>query len=311
MKKYLASLKKNKGLKLLALMLALAAWVAVGSEERTETTVQMALELRNIPKNLMVTNEIPSQLEVRLQGPRSVVRELTSDRLHKQIDLSGAKPGVHTEILTPSGLNFPRGVVVTRIRPSALSISLDQALVRRLEVQPVIKGSPVPGFELSEVVLTPKEVLMRGPKNDINQLKFINTIPIDISRLSSSIARDVELDFQNLPLTYLENQPIIAKIGIRPKLQTKTFTNIAVEANGAAGPVRLQPPRITVTVRGPVTNLEHLRAEDLNSRVNVKNLKSGRHQVPVNVELPEGFELVKVSPEILTVRVLKPAISKS
>ena len=59
MKKYLASLKKNRGLKLLALLLALAAWFAVGSEERTETTLQLALELTNLPKHLMVTNEIP------------------------------------------------------------------------------------------------------------------------------------------------------------------------------------------------------------------------------------------------------------
>ena len=80
MNKYLASLKKNKGLKLFALLLAFAAWMAVGSEERTETTLQMILELTNVPKHLMVINEIPSQIEVRVQGPRSVIRELSTDK---------------------------------------------------------------------------------------------------------------------------------------------------------------------------------------------------------------------------------------
>ena len=178
MKKYLVSLKKNKGLKLLDLFLAQAAWYAVGS-----------------------VNEIPSYLEIRVQGPRSVIRDLASDRLQKQIDLANAKPGNRTELLTPGTLNFPRGVVVTRIRPSALSIELDQAQVQRLEVQPVIKGSPAPGFEIGEVVISPKEALVRGPKNDVSRMKYINTIPIDISKLSSSISREVELDFQNLPLT--------------------------------------------------------------------------------------------------------------
>jgi YbbR domain-containing protein len=305
LKKYLASLKKNRGLKLLALLLALAAWFAVGSEERTETTLQMALELTNLPKHLMVTNEIPSQLEVRVQGPQSVIRELTTDKLHKQIDLSGAKPGTHTELLTPNSLNFPRGVVVTRIRPSALSIDLDQALIRRMEVQPVIKGSPAPGFEVSEVIVTPKEALVRGPKRDINQLKFINTIPIDINKLSSSVTRDVELDFQNLPLTYLDSQPLVAKITIRPKLQTKTFNNIVVVPYGATGPLRLDPSKVSITVRGPVTNLEVLRAEDITARINLKNLKAGLYEAKVAVSLTDGFEVLKVSPETLSVRILK------
>jgi YbbR domain-containing protein len=305
LKKYLGSLKKNRGLKFLALLLALATWFAVGSEERTETTLQLALELTNLPKHLMVTNEIPSQLEVRVQGPRSVIRELTTDKLHKQIDLSGAKPGTHTELLTPNSLNFPRGVVVTRIRPSALSIELDQALIRRVEVQPVIKGSPAQGFDVGEVGIAPKEALVRGPKRDINQLKYINTIPIDINKLSSSVTRDVELDFQNLPLTYLDSQPLVAKISIKPKLQTKTFTNIIVIPNGATGPLRLDPSKVSITVRGPVTNLDVLRPEDITARINLKNLKAGLYEAKVAVDIPDGLEILKISPEKLSVRIIK------
>jgi YbbR domain-containing protein len=305
LKKYLASLKKNKGLKFLAFLLALAAWFAVGSEERTESTLQMALELTNVPKHLMVTNEIPSQIEVRVQGPRSVIRELTTDKLHKQIDLSGAISGTRTELLTHSGLNFPRGVVVTRIRPTALSIELDQAVIRRVEVQPVIKGTPASGFEVSEVVVNPKEALVRGPKRDIDKLKFINTIPIDINKLSSSVTRDIELDFQNLPLTYLDSQPLVAKIAIRPKTQIKIFNNLDVIPHGATGPLRLNPTKVSITVRAPVTNLEMLRVEDIIPRINLKNLKAGLYEAKVAVVLPEGLELLKVVPEKLTVRIMK------
>ncbi len=287
----------------MALLLALAAWMAVGSEERTETTMQMVLELNNVPKHLMVINEIPSQIEVRVQGPRSVIRELSTEKLHKQIDLSGAKPGTRTEILTPAGLNFPRGVVVTRIRPNALSIELDQALIRRVEVHPVIKGSPAPGFEVGEVVVSPKEALIRGPQREINHLKFINTIPIDISNLSSSVTKDIELDFQNLALTYLDSQPLIAKITIKPKLQTKTFNNIVVIPFGSTGPLHLDPSKVSITVRGPLTNLERLRAEDITARINIKSLKTGFYEAKVAVSLPEGFEVVEISPEKVNVRI--------
>jgi YbbR domain-containing protein len=301
--KFLVSLKKNKSLKFFALLLALAAWMAVGSEERTESTLQMVLELTNVPKHLMVINEIPSQIEVRVQGPRSGIRELSTEKLHKQIDLSGAKPGTRTEILTPAGLNFPRGVVVTRIRPNALSVELDHALIRRVEVQPVIKGSPAPGFEVGEVAISPKEALIRGPQREINHLKFINTVPIDVSKLSSSVTKDCELDFQNLALTYLDSQPLIAKINIKPKFHTKTFNNIVVVPLGSTGPLRLDPSNVSITVRGPLTNLEMLHAEDITARINIKSLKTGFYEAKVAVSLPAGFEVLKISPEKINVRI--------
>ena len=49
MKDWLASLGRHKALKLLSLLLALALWLAVGGEERTETTLSMSLELVNLP----------------------------------------------------------------------------------------------------------------------------------------------------------------------------------------------------------------------------------------------------------------------
>jgi len=303
--KSIASLKRNKGLKLFAFILALAAWFAVGSEERTETTLQMALELTNIPKQLMITNEIPSQIEVRVQGPRSVIRELSEEKLRLRIDLAGSKPGTRNEVITPGALNLPRGVVVSRIRPNALAIDLDQAVSRRLEVLPVIKGAPAPGFEVVDITITPKEALVRGPANAMQPLKQVNTIPIDISKLSSSVTREVELDFQNLPLTSLDSQPIIAKITIRPKMQTKVFHNIVVVPFGASNPLRLDPTKVSVTVRGPVTNLEVLRPEEITPRINLKNLKPGSYEAKIAVEVPTGLEVVTVTPEKIKVKILR------
>lgn len=289
----------------MAFCLALAAWFAVGSEERTETTLQLGLELTNIPKQLMVTNEIPSLIEVRIQGPRSVVRELVDQKLHKRIDLSGAKPGTRTELLTPAALDFPRGIVVSRIRPNSLSIELDQALIRRLEVKPIIKGSPAPGFEVGEISISPKEALLRGPTKNLQQLKTINTLPIDITKLSSSVTREVELDLQNLPLTYLDNQPLIAKINILAKTQTKTFNNIVVIPYGASNPLRLDPSKVSVIVSGPATNLEVLRPEDITPRINLKNLKPGLYEAKVAVEVPNGLEVVKISPKKIKARIMR------
>ena len=103
----------------------------------------------------------------------------------------------------------------------------------------------------------------------------------------------------------MDSQPLVAKITIKPKLQTKTFNNIIVVPNGATGPLRLNPAKVSVTIRGPVTNLEVLRPEDITARINLKNLKAGLYEARVAVELPDGLELLKVTPEKLSVRIMK------
>lgn len=303
--RFLTSLSKNKGLKLLSLVLALALWFAIGGEERIETSLTLNLELVNIPRDLIVTNDIPSQLEVRIQGPRSVVRELANEKLHKRLDLTGYKIGNHVFPLSPGSLYFPRGVMVTRIRPSAITVILDQAIIRQLEVHPIVKGQPAPGYEIRKISITPEQIDIKGPKSEISQLNSLKTLPIDVSHLSSPVTREVDLDFQNLHLSYIGSKPMLAYLEIIPIKKTRVFHKIKIIPAMASGPVKLNPAQVSLTVRGPMTQLADLSPDDLTAKVELKNLKPGSHRVEVKASLPSGLELVRIQPEKVQVLLQK------
>lgn len=308
--KYLRLLGKNKGLKILSLALALALWFAIGGEERTVTSLKMTLELTNIPKNLIVTNNIPAQIEVRVQGPRSVVRKLTAEQLQKQLDLSGYKVGDHVFPLNPASFDFPRGVIVTRINPNAITVILGRAITRRLEVQPVIKGKPAPGYKLVKVSLSPAQVYIRGPKSELSQLKTLKTQPLDITHLSTTVGREVDLDFQNLHLTYVGDQPILAHLEISPIKKTRVINRVKVVPSNASGPVRLYPSQVSLTIRGPAPQLKDLKPKALTARVDLQNLKPGRHRLQVSANLPPGLELLHIHPPTVRVQLGKARKSK-
>ena len=107
MKGWFASLGRHKGLKLLSLLLALALWFAVSGEERTEISLHMAVEFVNLPAHMVITGEVPAELQVRVIGPRSVVNQLSQSRLTQTIDLSAIKAGPHTFYLGPNSFRFP------------------------------------------------------------------------------------------------------------------------------------------------------------------------------------------------------------
>jgi YbbR domain-containing protein len=298
LRKWLASLGRHKGLKLLALLLAVALWFAVGGEERTETTISIPLELANLPLRTMVTSEMPPSLQVRIVGPGSLVRKLTQTRPAYTLDLSGFKPGRFVFPLGPKSFNLPRGVVVTRVTPNPLTLTLASTATRTLPIQPVLEGKPPEGFAVLAVKTRPAQVQVEGPYNEISNLKFLPTLPIDVSQVTRSTTVTTDLDLKNLHLTIKEQGPILADLTIESKQVTRTISGVPVKAVPRAA--RLKPSQVTVTLQGPAPAVKNLKPGEVMAVVETRNLPPGRHRLMVSVRLPDELGLVKVQPEAVT-----------
>jgi YbbR domain-containing protein len=304
---WLDPLRRNKLLKILSLLLAIALWFAVSGEERTETTINMALELVNLHHNLMVTSEVPPAIQVRVVGPRSIVTSLSQTRLSETIDLAAYKSGRHTFYLGPNSFNFPRGVQVIRIQPNPIYLTLAATMTQTLPIKPVLVNNPPEGYELLSASTRPAQVTVKGPYPELAELNFIPTLPIDISHFKGPATIVTDLDFKKLHLSLKEPVPIMADIKIGPKSLTRTFSGVPVVANPQAA--KVSPAKVTLTIKGPWPQVHKLKADDLKAEVDTRNLKPGRHQVDVSAQLPDGVSLVRSRPGHVTVTVSKSSRS--
>ena len=294
MQKWLASLGRHKALKLLSLLLALALWFAVSGEERTETSLHMALEFVNLPAKMVITGEIPAELQVRVIGPRSIVNKLSQTRLTQTIDLANYKSGPHTFYLGPNSFSFPRGVVVTRIQPNPLTLNLSPTISATLPIKPVLAGNPPEGYELVNAKVRPEQVTVSGPLQELSDLKFIPTHPIDLRRLTELTIIATDLDFKNLHLTLKDQIPILAELDIQPKTLIRTLSGVPVLPE--PGPALLTPSQVAVTVQGPWPRVKDLKPEDVKAAVDTRNLSRGRARLTISINLPQGVSLVRVQP---------------
>lgn len=304
MRAWLASLGRNKSLKLLSLFLAVALWLAVGGEERTETTLNLALEIVNLPQDLMITSEIPTHIQVRVSGPRYQIRTLTQSRLTYSLDLAHVKPGRQSFPLGVGSFHFPRGVQVIRVQPNPLVLTFAQTVTLTLPLQPVFSGELPEGYELKRVTLKPAKVRVKGPAQELEGLQAIPTVPLDLSSLTRPTTLSVDLDFKDLHLTLLDQAPILAELDIGPRIVQRTLENLPV--SGASAKVKLSPDRVSVTLSGPWEKIKNLDPGEIKAWISPEGLPPGRHQLQVQVRVPEGLTLEKVSPANLAVRVLRP-----
>jgi len=300
---WFGTLKRNRLLKLFSILLAIALWFTVSGEERTETTITMALDLGNLNKNLMATNEVPPAIQVRVVGPRSIVNNLSQTRLTQTLDLNGYKSGRHTFSLGPNSLSLPRGVQVVRIQPNPITLTLAATITRTLPIKPVLENNPAEGYELVSFNTRPAQVTVKGPSPELAELQFISTLPIDLSFLKEHTVIATDLDFKNLHLTLKDAIPILADIQIGPKTMTRTFPGVPVLTYPQEA--RVSPAQVTLTIQGPWPLVHALKAEDLKARAATRNLGPGRHRLNVSVELPQGVSLVRSLPAIVTVTLAK------
>lgn len=300
---WLAFLGRNKYLKLLSLLLALALWFAVGGEERTETTLNIPLELVNLTPEMVVTSEVPPGLQVRVMGPRSLIRTLSQSRLVHTLDLAGAKGGQHSFSLGPNSFSFPRVVQITRVQPNPLTLTLSPKLTRTLPIHPVLVGNPPEGYEVKGIKTRPERVTVKGPAQELNGLKAIDTLPIDLANLTSSITLATDVDFGNLHLSLKEPVPILADLTIVPKIATRRLNGITVVPGPQ--PARLSPSRVTLSLQGPSRQINDLKPEDIKATVDTQNLAPGRHRLKVDIHLPNGIRLQSLEPETVTARLVK------
>jgi len=303
LKNWFGTLRRNRLLKLLSLLLAIAFWFAVSGEERTETSLNMNLELVNLNRNLMVTSEIPPAMQVRVVGSRSMVNNLSQSRLTQTLDLTGYKSGRHTFSLGPNSFSLPRGVQVIRIQPNPITLTLAATITRTLPIKPVLENNPAEGYELVNVNTRTAQVTVKGPSTELAELKFIPTIPIDLSFLKEPTVIATDLDFKNLHLALKDPVPILADLQIGPKTLIRTFSGIPVLIDAPAA--KVSPTQVTLTIQGPWPLVQDLKPEDLKPRVDIGNLTKGRHRLDVSVDLPGGVSLVRSRPPAVTVTIPK------
>ena len=206
---------RNIFFKILALVLAVILWFFVVGEERAEVGLTIPLELVNMPRDLIVVNNLTQGIDIRVNGPRSLIRSLTTRNLSKSLDLSNTKAGTVTFSISSEGIRLPRGVTITRIHPTQVVVVLQKQIKKTIPVKVRIIGRPANGYEVDSVKIRPEEVEVAGPEEVIKELENLFTKPVDISGRRDPLVQEVHLDFRSLQINLVRNLTMEVEVKIK------------------------------------------------------------------------------------------------
>lgn len=207
-------LTDNWTIKLISLLCAIALWLYVTSTGKTEMTLTVPLELRNIPQGMTVVGDVTSDVEVRVQGQERVLGDSAfGKKVTGILDLSMTKEGENIVQISPDDIKRPDGVMVTYMSLSEVKVKLEPLIRRTFRLRPVLHGAPAAGYHLAGVAVIPAKIVVEGPASVMKTLDKLETMPIDIQGARAGLAIEPKIDYQGQPVKLLE-KGIIVRVAI-------------------------------------------------------------------------------------------------
>jgi YbbR domain-containing protein len=301
-------LTENVGLKIISLVLAVSLWLFVVGEETSEIGLSIPVEIINVPPDLVVTNDVIEDINVRVSGPRRMIRSLASETLSKIIDLQAAQAGIINFDIAPEDLPLPHGVKVTRLSPTNVTLQLEKIEQKRLNILPILQGSPTAGYEVISVRFIPDKVTVSGPASVLASLDTLWTKPINVEKRSESFKQPVTLDLSMHQITALNKEPIQVEVTVDQRVISRSYDSIPVKAINTPYACELKPKQVSVLVMGPVKLLAGLdKDKDIEANVDLQGLPPGHHTKKISLRTSPGLSGLETVPSVVEVDILNKA----
>jgi hypothetical protein len=204
---------QNLVLKVVALTLAVAAWWYVAGESKVLVSFTIPLEIRNVPKEMTITNKAERQVEVRLSGPSSLLSGMRPSEISAAVDLASGHAGRQYFTLDDRAVKVPPGIKVQRIFPSSIEVILDRTERRMVVVTARIGGGPAVRKRVAKVEIDPPSVEIEALPEEFARMPVVYTeevVPDRTDGAYSAIAR-VE--------TREPHAKIVGKSNVRVKIE--------------------------------------------------------------------------------------------
>lgn len=293
--------RRDFGLRAISLLLAIGLWAFVNAGQRGAlVTLRVPVGYRLLPAGMVILNQHPDFVEIEVRGPRTLLSLLDPDRLTLRLDLQGVGVGQAVFKIGPDMFNVPRQTDVTRVSPSQIVLDIDRISQHEVPVYVNIRGKPAAGYHITSVAVKPAKVELRGPSRYVAQIDRVKTAVIHVSGIKDTIIQQIKLRPPRHQVKILGAETAEATISVSQIIQDREFHKLPVDVRNTDHRVRIKPKEVNVTVRGPKNQLSKL---DLHGSVYVsaEGIPPGTHDLPVQVTLPSGVELVHARPNSVTV----------
>lgn len=278
-------------------------WVFVSFDEEYSISLNLPIEITNIPDSLSVSYLSEQELNLSLKGKGWILAKYTIGSEPKfnipcPLEIGQNEISVKNTINVNSWLSS--SIQVNEINPDKITLKVEKTISKKVKIIPILGITYKNGYGLiSDITVKPDSTIIFGPKSVVDQIEFINT--------ESKILKDIE-ESTNISLLINKSKFIQSNISECiislevEKIVDKSFEKLPVVIRGIPPRYELliSPQNVDVILRGGIGKLSKLKNDDLTVFVNfAQALNDTSGAIEPQVEIPEYSTLVDIKPNRL------------
>jgi YbbR domain-containing protein len=296
-----------------ALVFGILAWTVVNMKEHFVVSLRAPVEVYDIPDGWAVSTPLPPTLEVKLRGEGWPLAGVMLGRSPRFRFSMNGRPGgtrVFQRADVADQIALPEGVVLIDLKPDSLRVDLDRAVRKRVPIDLHIIPTFRDGYgQVGPMSVSPDSVTVTGAESVLRGIRSWKTERAAFDDLKSPVEERIPLAPAGLYAVVLSVTEVKVSINVEPFAE-RILAGLPVEAKDLPGDreILFLPPRIDVTVRAGIKQLAALQRGDLKATASYTHiLADSTGTVQVDVDCPQGVQLVARQPERVQYVVRKPS----
>lgn len=284
--------------------------VPVALDRLAQRSVRVEVQSGDVPEGLAIGTPRASHAEVTASGPQSQLGRVDRAVASVQIFESGIDVRQPQVVLVPVDIDG-RQVEAVELDPPTVAVEIDVRTVetsKTVPIRPDLTGAPADGFEVTAITVEPSVVTIFGLPDALEEVAEVRTEPLALGGATAGLTLEAVLVLPDGTRTSAEATNPVVTVVIDQSLATRTYL-VGVTCEGAPeGSTCLpQQSQLAVVLSGAATALGGLDPADLTLTLDASGLDPGEHPLTPTVSLPNGVDLVSVSPGTVTVVIQPPA----
>ena len=279
-------------------LVAFCFWLLQTLNDKYQAEFKIPLRLKDVPKEIVMTSEIPDEVRVRVEDRGTVLLNYMLGRTFFPVvfsfnDYKAEQGGGHVCIPTAdvvkkvaSQLNNTTRLVA--VRPDTVDFIYSYGEAKKVPV--AVNGSVVAGrqYYVSETRLSPDSVVVFAPKDILESLSVAYTRPFSLENVTDTVRR-------HLPLQQIRGAkfvPAATDLTVYADMYSeKTLEIPVVGLNFPSGKVlRTFPSRVQVTFQVGLKNFRRVTADDFFICVSYEELlKNKSDKISLTVKRSPDF----------------------
>lgn len=309
-------LEKDLTIKVLSVILALAMWFQVTSEQNpltTRTFKSVPVKPQNLDQSLVLIDLAPKTISATIQGQRRVVNALKEEDITAFVDLKAMEAG---KASLPVDVVLPRAVQLVEVLPNQVTVTADSSVKKRVRVEIRSMGSPAEDYMALPGQTKVTDVTIEGPRSRVS-LVAKAVADVDVTGAAADVVRTVPLraldvDGKEIKDVTVQPKAIEVRIPMRKLPPAKT---VAVKVDILGPPkegfkvTAMQSEPQTVRIRGPAEVLAKIDTV-LTRPVDIRGVASDFDR-QIEILLPPGISLVEPKSVLARVSIAEDRIEKT